>query len=264
MSRAIVKFPIKIFQNIVYHAKANVLLYYNIEWKPDKIYHYSYWDSVSAKIINKIKYNLNNSDWNAYASILSGYSIDLGFIATAEFERTNSNIYKNIFETVLHELFYIDDETLFPRRKENTILQFNHQFQINDIICLHNNGLYKKALASEELYNAIGIVKEIINEDKFVLSTYEVIDNNDNSSTGSSILYLSDKIPGTFTTYESIENTFYVPIGFKTGNKIIINILDSSVGDIMLDYQDNIFDQNITFFSNNDIEYVVQEVLNEA
>lgn len=269
MAKAVVYFPIKIFQDIHYTAKSKVYLNYKIEWKPDNVFYYSYWDITSAEVLKIYSYGIQSSEWNAYASILKGYSIDFGSITTQEFERVNSNIYKNLFETILYDLFYIQEQMYYPYHKDNTITQFNHGFVLYDIISLCPNGLYKKSLATEELYNAIGVVTQVINQDNFVLSTYGEFNASDfninNITSDSGILYLSETNAGTLTHYERINNKFYTPVGFKNHNKVVINILDSSIGDTLLTYKDNIFVQNsLTFLTNNDLEDIVQEVLNHA
>jgi len=158
----------------------------------------------------------------------------------------------------------------------NKIFQYNHGLEYHDLVYLEN-GLYKKALATEEKYNVNGIVSEIINENTFILTTFGIIEfdikelqtDSDIDSykdiSDSGILYLSDTQEGKVTTYDKITTTFYTPVGFYINNSAIINIMDSSYGGSLNKYDDSITN-NIDFKKITEIDKnnIIQEVLNNA
>ena len=189
---------------------------------------------------------------------------------SAEFEdqdRFNSNIYKDMFEKEIFELYdRLNNKYLLDllTQKNNTVFQINHNLNLYDLVYLNENGVYKKGLATEEKYQVLGIVSEIINENEFVLTLYGPIDYDYNFESDSGILYLSDSIEGAFCSYEDITTAFYTPIGYYKNNQIVINILDSSIGRELKLYQDELF-KNITFnyITENDINDIVSEVISK-
>ena len=209
---------------------------------------------------------IENDSWKATADMMLPYFIDFGILAkTKKFTRFNSNIYKNIFEHIIFDLYFIHDE-LFNKtyKKDNVIFQPNHGFELYDLLYVNPNGVYKKGIANEQEYNVIGIVSEIIDEDEFVITSHGIIGYISNFHSDSTILYLSESNYGKFDIYENITKQFYTPIGFITDNKLIINIMDSSMGNTLKKYQENIFNQNLTFLSENDLKDIADEVYNSA
>ena len=135
-------------------------------------------------------------------------------------------------------------------------------FFLYDVIKITENGSYTKAVATEEDYDAIGIVSEIINENEFIITTHGQIDYEFVSVSDSTVLYLSDSEPGKLVTYEDITTKFYTPIGFINGDKMMINIMDSSTGNTLKKYQEQLFNQELTYLSQEDIIEVYNEVYN--
>jgi hypothetical protein len=181
-------------------------------------------------------------------------------------DRVNTNIYKNIFENILFDLYKIQNNITGVYKQENTIFQYKHNFDLYDLVYQDNNGLYKKGLANEEQYGVIGIVSKIVNASEFVLLTFGQIETNYNFSSDSGILYLSDTEPGKFCTYDELTTNFYTPIGFYTGNTITLNILDSSVGDVLKKYCDTVYEheQDLPHITETDKQNIIQEVFNNA
>lgn len=189
---------------------------------------------------------------------------------SAEFEdqdRFNSNIYKDMFEKEIFELYdRLNNKYLLDllTQKNNTVFQMNHNLDLYDLVYLNENGVYKKGLATEEKYQVLGIVSEIINENEFVLTLYGPIDYDYNFESDSGILYLSDSVEGAFCSYEDITTAFYTPIGYYKNNQIVINILDSSMGRELKLYQDELFkDITFNYITENDINDIVTEVISK-
>lgn len=263
-----IKFKLKSSNDIVFNK--------NLQWReinPETYYcstkvflkyHDTYNDHFSlakqVELTNEIV-----TSWSAYADVLSGKNTDLGTVSTLYFLRVNSNIYKNIFSHILLELYYLQEDITSVTKKENEIFQYNHNLELYDLVYLNSNGLYKKGLANEEQYNVIGIVSKVINQNEFILLTFGQIETNYDFNSDSGILYLSDTEPGKFCTYEELTTNFYTPIGFYTGNTITINILDSSVGDVLKKYHDKIYEQEtFTYLTESEKQDIIQEVLNNA
>jgi hypothetical protein len=188
---------------------------------------------------------------------------------SAEFtdqDRVNTNIYKNIFDSFLFDLYNFQTILNGPYKQETTIFQYNHGFQIYDLLRLNQSGLYEKGIATESKYDVIGMVTQILNNHEFVLTTYGPIETNISFSSDSGILYLSDTQEGKFCTYEELASNFYTPIGFYTGNTITLNILDSSVGDVLKKYCDTVYEheRNLPYITETDKQDIIQEVFNNA
>jgi len=232
-------------------------------------------ESVSIHVFKDIFYTevqrlsdlitYTKADWFFETSIIETEIWNLGEFSTKRFFRVNSNIYKNIFYHNLFELYPIQEKLAKPgMQKENNIIQGNHGLSLYDLVYLDESGLYRKALANENEYQVVGIVIKVNNIHEFTLMTYGRINYTLNSNSGSGILYLSDTQKGKFCFYEDITTNFYTPIGFYINNYIIINVLDSSVGDILKPYQTKIYDFNFIYLSETDENDVIQEVLNSA
>ena len=184
----------------------------------------------------------------------------------ADQDRVNTNIYKNIFDSLLFDLYNFQTILNGPYKQETTIFQYNHGFRIYDLLRLNQNGLYEKGIATESKYDVIGMVTQILNDHEFVLTTYGPIETNISFSSDSGILYLSDTQEGKFCTYEELTTNFYTPIGFYTGNTITLNILDSSVGDVLKKYCDTVYEheQDLPHITETDKQNIIQEVFNNA
>lgn len=179
-------------------------------------------------------------------------------------DRVNSNIYKNILNALLFDLYGIQDSIHDIYKQETNIFQYNHQLSLYDLVYLDNHGLYHKGLANEDKYMVIGMVSKVISANEFVLMIYGQIEIELNYGSDSGILYLSDTQEGKFCPFEGIITNFYTPIGFYTGNTITINILDSSVGDEIKKYHDAIYEQNLPQITAQEKQSIIQEVLNNA
>jgi hypothetical protein len=110
------------------------------------------------------------------------------------------------------------------------------------------------------------MVSEIISENEFILTTYGPIETDINFTSESGVLYLSDTQQGKFCTFEELSTDFYTPVGFYTGNTITINILDSSVGDVLKKYNTTVYEheQDLPHITASDKQNIIQEVLNNA
>lgn len=181
-------------------------------------------------------------------------------------DRVNTNIYKNIFDNFLFDLYNFQTILNGPYKQETTIFQYNHGFQVYDLLRLNQNGLYEKGIATESKYDVIGMVTEVLNDHEFVLTTYGQIKTNISFDSDSGILYLSDTQEGKFCSYEELVSNFYTPIGFYTGNTITLNILDSSVGEVLKKYHDTIYEyeQSLPYITEAEKQDIIQEVLNNA
>lgn len=181
-------------------------------------------------------------------------------------DRVNTNIYKNIFDSFLFDLYNLQIVLNGVYKRETTIFQYNHGFSVYDLLRLNNSGLYEKGLAIESKYDIIGMVSKILNQNEFILVTYGPIETNLNFTSDSGILYLSDTQEGKFCTYEELESDFYTPIGFYTGNTITLSILDSSVGDVLKKYHDTVYEheQDLPHITEQDKQDIIQGVLNNA
>lgn len=221
--------------------------------------------------LSKFKHWTSDDNVEIYSAFLKdttfkmpAYDITI-YAESTDQDRVNTNIYKNIFENILFDLYEIQNNITGVYKQENTIFQYKHNFDLYDLVYRDNNGLYKKGLANEEQYGVIGIISKIVNANEFVLLTFGQIEIDYNFSSDSGILYLSDTEPGKFCTYEELTTNFYTPIGFYTGNTITLNILDSSVGDVLKKYHDQIYDQEtFAYLTEPEKQDIIQEVLNNA
>lgn len=243
--------------------------YYNINFKSNAyvktkaIIQNTEWNIASTYVSSIAPITKTSDLWSTYSNVLSSYIVNLGAFSTFEFDRVNSNIYKNIFSHLIFDVYSIQDKLItYPYKKLNSIFQMNHNFEIYDFVYIDKYGFYQKGIAnSEETYAVVGMVYEIIDEDNFVLMTNGIINNPFEFESDSGIIYLSDIEPGKCTTYENIHSMLYTPLGFHNDNKLIVNILDSSIGDTLKLYQENFISQNLARLSNQDINDIIQEVL---
>lgn len=289
MAKAVVHFQQKIINQIIYYNTSNVVFNKTVQWININSntyycttnvflkYYDTYGDHYSVKSYPKINFasayvaqqaliTKTSELWSSYANALTSYLLDFEKASTLYFERRNSNIYKNIFNHFLLELYDLQPFLDGIYKKETTIFQYKHGFELHDLLRINDNGLYEKGLAVESKYNVVGIVKEIVNENEFVLISYGPIETNLNFTSDSGVLYLSDTQEGKFCTFEELETNFYTPIGFYTGNTITINILDSSVGDTLKKYHDTVYEheQDLPHMTVSDKQDIIQGVLNNA
>ena len=245
----------------------------NTYYAPTSVYYNGITDTIIEKTFNKIyPYNLvpsqdySNDEWQFSANVIQSKTISLASITTETFKRLNSNIYRNIFENTLFDLYSIQNKIFNNRLKQNTVFQYNHGLNLYDLVYLDNNGIYKKGLAIEgERYNVCGMVSEIINENEFILTYYGKVEIEEPlSASDSSILYLSDTEEGKFCIYEDITSTFYTPIGFYIDGYILVSILDSSYGFPLHPYEEFQNQEGITYLTNTDVNDIIQQVINNA
>lgn len=290
MAKAVVHFQPRIINQIIYYNTSNVVFNKTVQWinvNPNTCYcttnvflkyydtygdHYSVnvknadWNIASAYVAQQAL--ITKTLWSSYANVLTltSYLLDFNKVSTLYFERRNSNIYKNIFNHLLLELYNLQPFLNGIYKKETTIFQYKHGFELYDLLRINDNGLYEKGLAIESKYNVVGIIGEIINENEFVLISYGPIETNLNFTSDSGVLYLSDTQEGKFCTFEELETNFYTPIGFYTGNTITLNILDSSVGDTLKKYHDTVYEheQDLPHITVSDKQDIIQGVLDNA
>lgn len=291
MAKAVVHFQPRIINQVIYYNTSNVVFNKTVQWinNPNTYYcttnvflkyydtygdHYSVksyvknadWNIASAYVAQQALITKTSELWSSYANALTSYLLDFDKVSTLYFERRNSNIYKNIFNHFLLELYDLQPFLNGIYKKETTIFQYKHGFELYDLLRINDNGLYEKGLAIESKYNVVGIIGEIINENEFVLISYGPIETNLNFTSDSGVLYLSDTQEGKFCTFEELETNFYTPIGFYTGNTITLNILDSSVGDTLKKYNDTVYEheQDLPHITVSDKQDIIQGVLDNA
>ena len=197
--------------------------------------------------------------WSTHTDVLTSYLLNFDGYATLEFLRLNSNIYKNIFPEVVTDMEYINKIIDNIPTSTASIYQDNHNLQIGDVVYLDDDKLYKKALAENtNKSNVVGVVSKVNSSNVFTLMNTGKIDYQHLDYTDTSILYLSDKIPGKLVHYSNISNTIYVPVAIYADNKIIVNIQQGSVGDTLAPYE-----QEITNFETYDIQDL-DDIINQT
>lgn len=221
--------------------------------------------SVSVPVRQAVKTKLQKTEWTAYVKVWSSYTLDFDPVSTLDFFRLNSNIYKNIFDHIIFDLELIQDKK--EKQPKPQIFSFEQYFddlELYDIIYMDDNGIYKKAIANRDCYDAIGMIININNGIYTVMSA-GILDNTFNiKQSMSGILYLSDTEPGKFVTYEEVNNMFYKPIGFFNDDKIIISICDASEGNTLEPYDNSLFNISFSTLDRIDIQGIINEVLNKA
>ena len=207
----------------------------------------------------EIPVSKSEKSWSTYSNVLTSYFLDFNGYATLEFLRLNSNIYKNIFPEVVTDMEYINKIIDDIPTSTASIHQDNHNLQIGDVVYLDDDKLYKKALAENtNKSNVVGVVSKVNSSNVFTLMNTGKIDYQHLDYTDTSILYLSDKIPGKLVHYSNISNTIYVPVAIYADNKIIVNIQQGSIGDTLAPYE-----QEITNFETYDIQDL-DDIINQT
>ena len=201
----------------------------------------------------------SEKSWSTYSNVLTSYFLDFNGYATLEFLRLNSNIYKNIFPEVVTDMEYINKIIGNIPTSTASIHQDNHNLQIGDVVYLDDDKLYKKALAENtNKSNVVGVVSKVNSSNVFTLMNTGKVDYQHLDYTDTSILYLSDKIPGKLVHYSNISNTIYIPVAIYADNKIIVNIQQGSVGDTLAPYE-----QEVTNFETYDIQDL-DDIINQT
>lgn len=196
----------------------------------------------------------------AYARVFQGKFVFLNETFTLLFSRTNSNIYKNIFPEVVSNMSYINDMIDNTPTTVSDIIQENHGLELYDVVYLDAEGKYQKAIAEDsEKVMVAGMVTKVSSHNVFTLMTtgkfpYNHMDHNDTS-----ILYLSDKDPGKLIHYTEIQNTVYVPVAVYTGDSIVINIQQGSIGSAMAPYTEDNMDFDL--YTQDELNYVVNQIV---
>ena len=221
--------------------------------------------SVSVPVRQAIITKLQKTEWTTYVKVWSSYTLDFDPVSTLDFFRLNSNIYKNIFDHIIFDLELIQDKKEEqPKPQIFSFEQYFDDLELYDIIYMDDNGIYKKAIANRDCYDAIGMIININNGIYTVMSA-GILDNTFNIKQSiSGILYLSDTKPGKFVTYEEVDNMFYKPIGFFNDDKIIISICDASEGNTLEPYDNSLFNISFGTLDRIDIQGIINEVLNKA
>lgn len=181
--------------------------------------------------------------WSTTATVLPYEEIDGFDVAyTLSFFRLNSNIYKNIFPEEVSDMEYINKIIDDMPNTSESVKQNNHGFAVGDVVYFDAaTGVYQKALA-ENSDKAIvaGVVSKVKNSNIFTLMTTGIIEYQHLDYVDTSILYLSDKIPGKLVHYTAINNKIYIPIAIYADNKFIINIQQGTIGDELAPYEPEI------------------------
>ncbi|MCI6457990.1 MAG: glycine rich domain-containing protein [Clostridium sp.] len=186
---------------------------------------------------------------------------DIEFYVTYILNRLNSNIYKNIFPEEVINMDFINKSLANTIISTEDIRQDNHGLSVNDFVYLDDDGLYKKALAEESTRaNVVGIVSKVAGPNVFTLMdsgtvSFDHLDYNDTT-----ILYLSDKIPGKAVHYSEISNTIYIPVAVYIEDKIIIHLQQGSIGDVLAPYEKE--EQNFENYTEQELNDVINQITN--
>ena len=219
----------------------------------DAIYTFDYWNSEQQVDIDNIKSNRTMFKMPPY---------DVTIFVVGKLNRLNTNIYKNIFPDVVLDMDIVNktlDDTIVT---SNDIKQQNHGLSVGDVVYIDEDGLYKKALAEDsEKAFPVGIVSDVVNSNIFTLigdgKTHITIRYNYEDT---SVLYLSDKIPGKFVHYKEIQNKIYVPVAIYTNQGIVVNIQQGSKGANMLPYGTIIDESRYEFYTEEEISEVINTI----
>lgn len=186
---------------------------------------------------------------------------DIEFYVTYILNRLNSNIYKNIFPEEVINMDFINKSLANTIISTEDIRQDNHGLSVKDFVYLDDDGLYKKALAEESTRaNVVGIVSKVAGPNVFTLMDsgtipFDHLDYNDTT-----ILYLSDKIPGKAVHYSEISNTIYIPVAVYIEDKIIIHLQQGSIGDILAPYEKE--EQSFETYTEQELNDVINQITN--
>lgn len=195
----------------------------------------------------------------AYARVFRGQYIFLGETFTVLFSRTNSNIYKNIFPEVVSDLSYVNAMIGVTPTTLSDIVQSNHGFDLYDAVYLDDDGKYQKAIAeNSNKAIVVGVVTKVSSNHVFTLMStgkfeYPALRHDDTS-----ILYLSDKMPGKIVHYSEITNMTYVPVAIYTDNSIIIDIQQGSTGSPLAPY--TVDNSDFDLYTPEELDAVIAQI----
>lgn len=174
--------------------------------------------------------------------------------------RLNTNIYKNIFpEDVFDYGRIMTLQETAPTTLQD-ITQENHGFIVGNIVsCV--NGKYQKAIADNtEQGIPLGIVAAVHNENVFTLLSTGIFNWKQYNYEDTSVLYLSDTIPGTLVHYSQIKTNIYVPVAvYINNNQILLNLQDKTVGAPMAPYEQ--YSQNFDTYDKTELDEIVQHAI---
>ena len=186
---------------------------------------------------------------------------DIEFYVTYILNRLNSNIYKNIFPEEVINMDFINKSLANTIISTEDIRQDNHGLSVKDFVYLDDDGLYKKALAEESTRaNVVGIVSKVAGPNVFTLMDSGTIPFNHLDYKDTTILYLSDKIPGKAVHYSEISNTIYIPVAVYIEDKIIIHLQQGSIGDILAPYEEE--EQSFETYTEQELNDVINQITN--
>lgn len=186
---------------------------------------------------------------------------DVEFYITYILNRLNSNIYKNIFPEEVINMDFINKSLANTIISTEDIRQDNHGLSVNDFVYLDDDGLYKKALAEESTRaNVVGIVLKVAGPNVFTLMDSGIVSFNHLDYNDTTILYLSDKIPGKVVHYSEISNTIYIPVAVYIEDKIIIHLQQGSIGDVLSPYEKE--EQSFETYTEQELNDVVNQITN--
>lgn len=175
--------------------------------------------------------------------------------------RINSNIYKNIFPEIVMNMEYINNTIINTPTSTEDIIQENHGLEQYDAVYLDSDGKYKKAFAENSTRATVeGLVSKIAGPNVFTLINTGKIEYSNLEYNDTSILYLSDKIPGKLVHYSDIKNTIYIPVAIYTNNSIIVNIQQGSIGSILAPYAEE--EGSFELYTEQELNDIVNEVVN--
>lgn len=207
------------------------------------------------------KFLLQERIYTIYADVYESYRLYFGPISTIDFIRLNSNIYKNIFPKESFDISCIN-ESMNTLVTTNDIQQISHGLSLYDVVYLDTDGKYKKAIAeNSKRATPVGVVTKITSPDIFTLittgmMTYDSVYNYDDTG----VLYLSDITPGKLVHYQDIQNAIYVPVAIYTNQGIIVNILQGSIGDALMPYDEFVEPfETYTLFELNELIAQIKE-----
>lgn len=216
--------------------------------------------SSSTFVGTEIPVIKSEKSWSAYSNVLTSYFLDFNGYATLEFLRLNSNIYKNIFPETVNDMEYINKIIGEIPISTESIFQEKHELQVCDAVYLDTDKKYKKALAeNSEKANVVGIVSKVGGPNTFTLMNTGKIEYHHLDYVDTSILYLSDKIPGKLVHYSNINNKTYVPVAIYANDKIIVNIQQGSVGDELVPYVPE--SSNFEKYEQQDLDDIVTQII---
>lgn len=206
----------------------------------------------------------SNIDFNNYYDKVTYFIMpdnDVIVEAILKDNRLNSNIYKNIFPEEVINMDFINKSLANTIISTEDIRQDNHGLSVNDFVYLDDNGLYKKALAEESTRaNVVGIVSKVAGPNVFTLMDSGTVSFNHLDYNDTTILYLSDKIPGKAVHYSEITNTVYIPVAVYIEDKIIIHLQQGSIGDVLVPYEKE--EQNFENYTEQELNDVVNQITN--